>query len=97
MDQALEAWASGDLAAALRGTLPLLEAEPDSPLALLVTSYLAGKRFAFLNHSIEVCGQHFGRDIAVNELTNCFVMLIDGLLAFDAFFCHQRWIGSNAI
>jgi CRP-like cAMP-binding protein len=43
MDRALEAWAAGDLAAALRGTLPLLEAEPDGAPELLVSSYLAAK------------------------------------------------------
>ena len=43
MDKALEAWAAGDLAAALRGTLPLLEAQPDGALALLSSAYLAAK------------------------------------------------------
>jgi cAMP-dependent protein kinase regulator len=43
MDRALEAWASGDHVEALRGVLPLVEAQPDAPLALLACSYLAAK------------------------------------------------------
>ncbi|HEY3498135.1 MAG TPA: cyclic nucleotide-binding domain-containing protein [Polyangiaceae bacterium] len=43
MDKALEAWAAGDFAGALRGVLPLLEAQPDGAMALLSTAYLAAK------------------------------------------------------
>jgi hypothetical protein len=41
--------------------------------------------------------KHFGGNIAVHHLANGFVMLVDGFFAPDAFFCHQRWVGGNAI
>jgi CRP-like cAMP-binding protein len=43
MDRALEAWASGDLEGGLRRALAVLEAQKESALALLATSYLGGK------------------------------------------------------
>lgn len=43
MDRALEAWAGNDLETGLRNALPLLEADRESALALLVSSFLAGK------------------------------------------------------
>jgi CRP-like cAMP-binding protein len=44
VDRALDAWASGDHAAALRYAVPLLETQPDSPLGLFVTAYLGAKQ-----------------------------------------------------
>ena len=38
MDRVLDAWSSGDHAGALRWAVPLLEAQPDSALALLATA-----------------------------------------------------------
>ncbi len=43
LDQALEAWAKGDHLAALRASLPVLEAQPGDPLALFVSAYLGAK------------------------------------------------------
>jgi CRP-like cAMP-binding protein len=43
VDRALDAWAAGDHAAALRFAIPILEAQPDSALALFVTAYLGAK------------------------------------------------------
>ncbi len=43
VDRALDAWAAGDHAGALRFAVPLLEAQPDSALALLATAYLGAK------------------------------------------------------
>jgi CRP-like cAMP-binding protein len=43
LDRALEAWASGDHAAALRWAVPILEAQPDSAGALIATAYLGAK------------------------------------------------------
>jgi cAMP-dependent protein kinase regulator len=43
LDQALEAWASGDLTAALRAAIAVLEAHPTDPLALFMSAYLGGK------------------------------------------------------
>lgn len=43
VDRALDAWASGDHAAALRWAVPLLEAQPDSALALVAAAYLGAK------------------------------------------------------
>lgn len=43
MDRALEAWASGDREEGLRRALGVLEAQKESALALLVTSYLGAK------------------------------------------------------
>ena len=43
MDRVLDAWSSGDHAGALRWAVPLLEAQPDSALALLATAYLSAK------------------------------------------------------
>jgi CRP-like cAMP-binding protein len=43
LDQALEAWAKADHAAALRASLPVLEAQPGDPLALFVSAYLGAK------------------------------------------------------
>jgi cAMP-dependent protein kinase regulator len=43
MDRALEAWASGDQEGGLRRALAVLEAQKESALALLVTSYLGAK------------------------------------------------------
>lgn len=43
LDRALEAWAAGDHAKGLREALPVLEAQPADPLALLTCSYLGGK------------------------------------------------------
>lgn len=43
LDQALEAWAKGDQAGALRAALPVLEANKGDPLALFVSSYLGAK------------------------------------------------------
>ncbi|HEX6272467.1 MAG TPA: cyclic nucleotide-binding domain-containing protein [Polyangiaceae bacterium] len=43
LDRALEAWASGDHAAALRFAVPVLEAQPDGAGALLATAYLGAK------------------------------------------------------
>jgi cAMP-dependent protein kinase regulator len=44
VDRALDAWAASDHAAALRWAVPILEAQPDSALALFVTAYLGGKQ-----------------------------------------------------
>jgi cAMP-dependent protein kinase regulator len=44
VDRAIEAWAAGDGPAALRWSVPLLDAQPDSALALLVTAYLGAKQ-----------------------------------------------------
>jgi cAMP-dependent protein kinase regulator len=44
VDRALDAWAAGDHAAALRHAVPILEAQPDSPLALFVTAYLGARQ-----------------------------------------------------
>jgi cAMP-dependent protein kinase regulator len=43
LDQALEAWASGDMPGALRIAVPVLEAHPADPVALFVSAYLGGK------------------------------------------------------
>lgn len=43
VDRALDAWAADDRVAALRWAVPLLEAQPDSALALLTTAYLGAK------------------------------------------------------
>jgi CRP-like cAMP-binding protein len=43
LDRALDAWASGEHAAALRFAVPVLESRPDSALALLATAYLGAK------------------------------------------------------
>jgi cAMP-dependent protein kinase regulator len=43
LDQALEAWASGDLAEALRNAVAVLEAHPADALALFLSAYLGGK------------------------------------------------------
>ena len=43
LDQALDAWASGDLAAGLRGAVAVLEAQPGDPLALFISAYLGAK------------------------------------------------------
>ena len=43
MDRVLDAWSAGDHAGALRWAVPLLEAQPDSALALLATAYLGAK------------------------------------------------------
>jgi CRP-like cAMP-binding protein len=43
VDRALDAWAAGDHAGALRWAVPVLEAQPDSALALLATAYLGAK------------------------------------------------------
>ena len=43
VDRALDAWAAGDHPGALRWAVPLLEAQPDSALALLATAYLGAK------------------------------------------------------
>jgi cAMP-dependent protein kinase regulator len=40
VDRALDAWAASDHVAALRWAVPILEAQPDSALALFVTAYL---------------------------------------------------------
>jgi cAMP-dependent protein kinase regulator len=43
MEQALEAWANGDLEAGLRLAIPALEAQPENAAALLACAYLAHK------------------------------------------------------
>jgi CRP-like cAMP-binding protein len=43
VDRALDAWAAGDLEEALRWAVPVLEAQPESALALLATAYLGAK------------------------------------------------------
>jgi CRP-like cAMP-binding protein len=43
MDRALEAWAASDLESGLQSALPLLEADRESALALIVSSFLAAK------------------------------------------------------
>jgi cAMP-dependent protein kinase regulator len=43
LDRALEAWAAGNHAAGLRAALPVLEAQPADPMALLTCSYLGAK------------------------------------------------------
>jgi len=43
LDQALDGWASGDLAAGLRGAVAVLEAQPGDPLALFLSAYLGAK------------------------------------------------------
>ncbi len=43
LDQAFEAWASGDTAGALRTAVAVLEAHPADPVALFVSAYLGGK------------------------------------------------------
>jgi CRP-like cAMP-binding protein len=43
VDRALDAWAAGDHAGALRWAVPLLEAQPDGALALLATAYLGAR------------------------------------------------------
>jgi cAMP-dependent protein kinase regulator len=43
MDRALAAWAANDLESGLRSALPLLEADRESALALIVSSFLAAK------------------------------------------------------
>jgi cAMP-dependent protein kinase regulator len=43
VDRALEAWASGDDFVALRFAVPLLEAQPDSAMALLGVAYLGAR------------------------------------------------------
>jgi cAMP-dependent protein kinase regulator len=43
LEQALEAWAAGDLAAALRTAVAVLETHQTDPLALFLSAYLGGK------------------------------------------------------
>jgi CRP-like cAMP-binding protein len=43
LDQALEAWAKGDIAGGLRGAIAALEVEPGDPLALFASAYLGAK------------------------------------------------------
>ena len=43
VDHALDAWAASDHLGALRWAVPILEAQPDSALALFVTAYLGAK------------------------------------------------------
>src|SRR5690606_34323415 len=56
-----------------------------------------GQSLAFTNHSFKIGRYHFRTYIPIYQIANRFVMIIYILLAADAFFSHQTWIGGYPI
>src|SRR4051812_2307361 len=55
------------------------------------------KALSFLHHAIKVGGNDFGTYVTGYNVADVNIMFQNTGFAFDAFFCHQRGIGCDAI
>lgn len=54
--------------------------------------------FAFAYHAFVVGGEDFGADAAcADDVADGGVVPEDLFVAFDVFFCHERWVGGDAV
>ena len=57
----------------------------------------SGQLFAFLDHALIVCGNHFGAHVTVDDVADVNVVLTLIFYTLDAFLGHQRGVSCHTV